>query len=594
MPFAAVDGLRVCEALKLQCFSGAKVIAGHEGLDRVVRHVTVVDTPGPYKWIRGNELLLTAAYFLKNEPEIQLRIIPDLAQLGIAAMAMKLGRYVDDMPQAMIDHADKYGLPLIELPYEIAWIDIINPVMTEILNRQASIMKESKQVHERLMNLVLDGSGLPEIATELSSLIERPVMITDQHWNLIAASPGHHNSLIQETHEPEQGNSQTENHVISRSLASLIPEDLRHAWRNGIVLDNSVLPNLRAGNGLIIVPVLVGKKVYAYIVVSEGPGRLSALNLTTIENASTVCAVEILRIRASYETQRHFLNDFVSDLVSGDFESLEAMNRRAQAFAWNLSDPHILLNVDIDSFEQHYEQLNYDNKTPRSSQEAFTRIVESARVDGSSCRKLVGAGKGDHMIVLLSFDKEVELLTARTHALRLAERIRTEVENRLAPLTVSIGVSRIASDARQIQEVHKQAIQAITLGRNMFGANRVTHFDELGIFRVICAGPGTEEHRMFHEEWIQPIVKYDQERGTNLIETLNAYFLCNMNVAESAEKLFIHENTLRYRISKVESILGKQLSSGETALNLWLALKVHLAAVSITANGHKHLVAPGK
>jgi purine catabolism regulator len=174
MPFAAVDGLRVREALELPCFSGAVVIAGHEGLDRVVRHVTVVDTPGPYKWIRGDELLLTAAYFLKNEPEAQLSMIPELAPLGVAAIAMKLGRYVDYMPPAMIDHADRYGLPLIELPYEVAWIDIINPVMAEILNRQASILKESKQSHEMLMKLVLDGCGLPEIATRLSSLIDRP------------------------------------------------------------------------------------------------------------------------------------------------------------------------------------------------------------------------------------------------------------------------------------------------------------------------------------------------------------------------------------------------------------------------------------
>ncbi len=127
----------------------------------------------------------------------------------------------------------------------------------------------------------------------------------------------------------------------------------------------------------------------------------------------------------------------------------------------------------------------------------------------------------------------------------------------------------------------------MTVGRQIFGANRVIHFDELGIFRIICEGLGTEEHRMFHEEWVQPIVEYDEERGTNLVGTLNAYFMCNMSVVESAEKLYIHENTLRYRLSKVESILGKQLSSGETALNLWLALKVHLAAMSLATNGNR-------
>ena len=81
---------------------------------------------------------------------------------------------------------------------------------------------------------------------------------------------------------------------------------------------------------------------------------------------------------------------------------------------------------------------------------------------------------------------------------------------------------------------------------------------------------------MFHDEWILPIIEYDRQRKTELVH-LRTYFQCNMNALDSAKALFIHENTLRYRLSKVEEIIGKQLSSGETALNLWTALKLHMA-----------------
>ena len=558
MSFNTRDGFRVRDVLGLPCMAGAVVAAGEAGLDRVVRHVTVMDAPGGYDWIRGDELLLSSAYFLKKDPDTQTRLIPELSRLGIAAIALKLRRFLDAMPQVMIDHANDHSIPLIELPYSVAWIDVINPVMSDILNSQATILRKSKESHERLLKLVLAGGGLGDIVAELSALIERPVMITDRSWNCMHVSP------------PDPGPS------VGRPLASLSSEDLYQAWQTGDIVDHAVLPNSRAGLGLFMAPVSVGEKVYAYLVVSQNHDPLSALSLTIIENACTVCALEIMRFRASIEVERRFRNSFIEDLVSGNFGSHQVMIRRAESLGWDLARPHVVLNIDFDGFERYYvEQSGYDDVAIRSVKDRFLQIVESVPASGN--RKLLGADKSDSIIVLLPYDKNIEPVQARENAMGVAECIRGEVERRLAPLTVSVGVSRIASTLHDIPDAYRQATQAMALGRRVFGPNTCTNFDDLGVFRVICDGPGSDEQRMFHDEWILPIVEYDRQRKTELVHTLRTYFQCNMNALESAKALFIHENTLRYRLSKIEEIIGKQLSSGETALNLWTALKLHMA-----------------
>lgn len=562
------EGFRVRDALKLPCLEGAKVIAGEGGLDRELRSVTVLDAPPVFYFARGGELILSSSYCLSKEMGLQDHIIADLVEMGIAAFGIKMKRFLSTMPEAMIQQANELNFPLIELPYKLAWVDVISPVLSEILHSQSMILQISKDSHERLTKLVLAGGGLNDIMVELSSIIGRPAFIADRGWKCIASSAG------KPANDEEFG------------PFNLSPDQIRKAWQTGSPLGNSLLPNSKLSDGLAIVPVTAGDRVYAYLLIPQEEGPLSATNLTVIENASTVCALEIVRKNAITEVERRFRNNFVEDLVLGNFESVQAITRRAASFDWNLASPQVVLNIDFDGFERYFaQQQEYNEKAVRDAKNRFVRIVES--IPKKFNRSLLGADKSDSMIVLLSYEKSISSAEAMKNAAYIAEFIRDEVAKSLAPLTVSIGIGRVAFDVADIPASYKQATQAMVLGRKIFGRNRSTHFDELGIFRVIFDGPDSEEQSMFREEWIKPVVEHDRAKGTNLIETLGTYFDCNLNVQESAKKLFIHENTMRYRLNKIEGLLDAQLSSGETLLNLWTALKLHIAAETRQVEGPK-------
>lgn len=70
-------------------------------------------------------------------------------------------------------------------------------------------------------------------------------------------------------------------------------------------------------------------------------------------------------------------------------------------------------------------------------------------------------------------------------------------------------------------------------------------------------------------------IEYDKQNATNMVETLDYYFACNCNVSETAKALFIHRNTLIYRIDKIKSILGRDLKDSEERLLLQLGLRVY-------------------
>ena len=79
--------------------------------------------------------------------------------------------------------------------------------------------------------------------------------------------------------------------------------------------------------------------------------------------------------------------------------------------------------------------------------------------------------------------------------------------------------------------------------------------------------------RCFTERTIKPLQDYDREHGTDLVRSLEAYLSMNRSVSETAAQLFVHRNTLRNRLQKVEEILGSEVESTETLVDLYLGFK---------------------
>ena len=181
-------GLSVGEVLGVPALSGARVIAGESGLDRVVQRLNVMEVPDVLAWVKPHELLLTTGYPLRNTPQSLDHLIADLDERGLAAIAVKLGRYLDALPDEMLQQADDLGFPLILLANDVGFDDILNQVLTDILNRQAAILARTEEVHRALVQIVLCGGGLQEITDEVAALLGAAVAINDADGQELVAS----------------------------------------------------------------------------------------------------------------------------------------------------------------------------------------------------------------------------------------------------------------------------------------------------------------------------------------------------------------------------------------------------------------------
>jgi len=136
-------------------------------------------------------------------------------------------------------------------------------------------------------------------------------------------------------------------------------------------------------------------------------------------------------------------------------------------------------------------------------------------------------------------------------------------------------VSRTVTSVAGLPAAYDEALTAVHVGRRVSGESALTHFDQLGIYRLLALIPDGTDLTRFVQESLGDLAGDSSPENADLRHTLSVLLDTNLNVAETARQLFFHYNTLRYRIAKLERMLGPFTTDPQLRLTLALALRIH-------------------
>ena len=136
------------------------------------------------------------------------------------------------------------------------------------------------------------------------------------------------------------------------------------------------------------------------------------------------------------------------------------------------------------------------------------------------------------------------------------------------------GGGRVAADVDALGRSYEEAASTLALGRELSGQDFVLEHEELGVYRLLSRLP-LDELRRHRAEAIGPLLEYDRDHNGSLVHTLEVFLRCERNRVKAAEELFIHYNTLRYRLGQIDQLTGGLSGDSTARLNLELALCAH-------------------
>ncbi len=140
--------------------------------------------------------------------------------------------------------------------------------------------------------------------------------------------------------------------------------------------------------------------------------------------------------------------------------------------------------------------------------------------------------------------------------------------------TISIGISRVYNEMSMIKKGMDEADKAVLLLKKNNRTDTSIRYDEIGIYRLFIDYKRDDELYEFVHEELESLINYDKQNNTDLLHTLEVYLACNQNISKTVETMYVHRNTIKYRISRIEEILGVDLNDVEVCLALNVALKI--------------------
>src|SRR5688572_9863516 len=171
--------MRLTDILHIDPLARANVVAGRAGVQRSVTWVHIVDLPDPLPWVGRDQFLLTTGISWSQDGHDLRRLISDLDSQGVAGIGLAVPGYLERAPQAARTEADRVGLPLVEIPWDIPFFEISERINRAMLTEQQSISQQSEAVHRALTRAAIEAESLDEIVRVLADLIQRAVTLED-------------------------------------------------------------------------------------------------------------------------------------------------------------------------------------------------------------------------------------------------------------------------------------------------------------------------------------------------------------------------------------------------------------------------------
>lgn len=389
----------------------------------------------------------------------------------------------------------------------------------------------------QLSRTAFEAPGLDPMTDRLADLIDRPVMVLDTGLHALARA---------------------------RWPRSLLPDERWTASNNRL----SGATHERDADCPAVARIAVGSHDGGYLAVLEGDRPLDDIDAGAIEHAATIFALEMLRQRTATEAESRVHSDMMSELFDAGLRDEEDALRILRDLGYTMTGPWRVARLHIRWAGSGRASLDGEVQPPRVRMHQLVRQRCLALLDAAAA----APWRAGFLVLLPATLTDGD--ADRTLARELMDDLRRTADDIRSGATVSMAVSSPAEMTSELRARLVEAEQGLAIARRMTIEDRPLLFEHLGVYQVLLGGGGPREHAQFIDGALGPLSAYDQNHSSDLVLTLRGYVAADYNAAAAARALFVHPNTLAYRLKTIRRLLAGDPSKGDLRLQLELALKL--------------------
>lgn len=420
---------------------------------------------------------------------------------------------------------------------------------------KVSQLERAMVFHRQLTTAALSVQGVREIARTLARLLNQPV----------CAVQGLEQPAIVYAHPTEQGQDSEMIMAAAREVARRLAAGQMPGappWRH-----SSTVPEQP---DLVVVPVQVGGQTLGCLGVVQTSGALEVLEVQALEHAATVLALELSRQRAAIEAEIRLRGDLLDDIVLRRFDNEEEIVSRA-----------VRLGVSLDRLRQ-VMVFQYTAAGASGGDTALSSDTRrlALRTIGSVLQPLTSlvAWRSGRAVAL------VEGESRSASARELAERIQERLQQDAPSLRCVVGIGDVVAAASELHRSYREAVACVEVARVMGADSAIVEYPQSVLLQLCMQLPDRLTALNLVRQSLGPLKAHDRRHESDLLETMRAYVEADGHLKHAAERLYMHVNGLKYRLGRIERVLGANVRNSETRFQYRIAFRVLDFLVAIGAS----------
>lgn len=540
--------VRIQDLLRRPVFKAAKLAAGRNGVERPVKWVHILEITNVAPYVSKDDLILSTGLWMK-EAEGGLTYLEQLVRQEASGLCIELGTSITEVPEAIIDYCERHDFPLIVFAEPVRFVTITQDIHGLLINQQHQLLKSLEQFSRRFQKLTLSTTDISAVLRLLHEFTNKQVAYisfveTNRFYPKAAPELSHAIAAAMKTFAESDANTSAE------------PAELQ--------LDQAL--------NVLLHPIVCFNQTLAYIAVLQ-PRRHDPGDTTVVmlDYAAQSIGTMLLRTMFKEEKIQRDQNQLVLDIMERRIEDEDearmrmGLRVRGKESYWFAGG---MLEIGYGEQEVMQEQKESDYQD-------FIVLVRALLKKQGLYGLLAAQQNRIHVLIAKEKINEDSAKALEKSLLRVHAELDEFASTRPQRIVMHAGFGRFSPRLTELHAGIREAQQVLEVSRDVPAMAGVIFYDRIGIYQLLKAIPDASVHRSFVHTHLGALIAHDKVNSFQLIDTLDAYFKCAGSKQDTANRLFIHRQTLYHRIGKLTEILGDDFFEPERRICLEMALLMY-------------------
>ncbi|MDT2060098.1 PucR family transcriptional regulator ligand-binding domain-containing protein [Enterococcus faecalis] len=535
----------LAEVLALPRFSDLQLLSSHSNLTQPLESVEITETPDVADFIPKNVMILTTAMIYKDDQEKLKPFIDSLKQAECTALGIKVGRFLDEISPEIVAYASAVDLPLIKIPSTQPLGGLLHEIVGYLRDSKTEQMSVAFDIQKRFSTLLMQDVDATRFIAEFAKILNAPIILLSPWQQVIA----HSNYFY--------GNQKSAEFFIEQLSKDHFQQLAQE--KKIFRLQDERQENIQVAG----FPIRVNDYFPYYLLVLSPEQIPYPISEFVIDQAILVLTFMLFKNQKIAESFEHLKTDFLDRLLDTHQETLSKHQNWLE-----LWKNYRLINSDYYQLAIVYGVTKPENETHIRYQQAEGQLIFQwlkeqlpEILPDVALFKLKNQNKS---ILIFQSKKNDHLMILQN----LAERLQQAL-----PITIRFAFGNAYENLEDLPNSYIEASSTLEASLHAQKPATVQLFHPkglAGLFEKI----GTEDVEYFCQQQLKELAYPTEPTLQELRKTLKVFLDFNCEITKTANALYLHRNTIKYRMNQCEKLLDTSIQEPETSLLLRVALEL--------------------